>query len=69
MGVDAMAVVDPQAARARHDRAADRGRLDHADGDEWQHRRADEMIGERCADLVKASLGAPAPARMQGTAP
>jgi len=27
------------------------------------------MIGERCADLIKASLGAPASARMQGTTP
>ena len=69
MGVDALAVVDPQ-LRVHGTtglRIADASIMPTVTSGNTA--APTTMIGERCADLIKASLGAPAPARMQGTAP
>ena len=69
MGVDAMAVVDPQ-LRVHGTtglRIADASIMPTVTSGNTA--APTTMIGERCADLVKASLGAPAPTRMQGTTP
>ena len=69
MGVDAMAVVDPQ-LRVHGTtglRVADASIMPTVTSGNTA--APTTMIGERCADLIKASLGAPASARMQGTTP
>ena len=69
MGVDAMAVVDPQ-LRVHGTtglRVADASIMPTVTSGNTA--APTTMIGERCADLIKASLGAPASTRMQGTTP
>ena len=69
MGVDAMAVVDPQ-LRVHGTtglRVADASIMPTVTSGNTA--APTTMIGERCADLIKASLGAPASARIQGTTP
>ena len=53
------AVVGPD-LRVRLHRAACGRRLRHAEHHHRQHQRASIMIGEKCADLLRAAARAPA---------